>query len=217
MTRWQQFKEWLVEPSPRFYLFLLALLIGSIASAGIFIGRSALDKTSEEAVSRAEGDTLTKGEIHALVNRLVKIESPSKKEFARRIERALTICLRSKKCRHTFVLVSRRSGVTIVPTPGATGDGPPDGRTIPQHSNPPPQQRRPAVPQRPSSPGRPPPSSTPPPAQTPPSVQVPGNPPPGTPVPPPVITAPLPSLCTPIINVNCPPPQVSIDTLPLWR
>lgn len=187
----------------------MALLIGSLASVGIFLGRSAISDNNKEQSARLEDKTLTKKQIQALVNRVVAVESPSREEFLAAVQRAFKICSASPECRKTFAQATKRAGIGVsaepqVP-PHTVSSGGPNEKSRPKGSAPPQRSRTPNR-KRPNKPGNSPSPGAPPATQTTPQVEVPGHPPPSTPLPPPIITVPLPHICDPLIYFNCPPP-----------
>jgi hypothetical protein len=168
-------------------LFVGLLLAGALLGAHLaLVGvRHERNQRIAEAESALRREQLTQADVKAIAKRTARLEQPTRKQLLRRIHHAQRVCLGSPTCRRLASQV-QHDVVQETPRPPAPS----------RRSNPQPQRQRPGRPQspKPSAPGPSTQPQRPPPPQRPP-VDV--HTPPSVPVPPV-------SLCTPLVDVNCP-------------
>jgi hypothetical protein len=135
-------RAWLRQPLliPR-YGFLGVGLLAGLAIMGLVIAAPiVLSNLRAERDRAIKAETLTKGEIVALVQRVSKLERPSNLEIDYRIRVGLRRCIKSPACLRNFQRLSRvirRNGHFVLiplrppgvpapadhPAPGSTGSG----------------------------------------------------------------------------------------------
>jgi hypothetical protein len=123
----------------RVHILIGSSIIGVLCSLGIIIGAVALDNLNEERNDRLNTEIhhvreaqLTKAEIKSLVERLVRIESPTPSQLTAGVVLALKTCTANAKCRSQFRLVAPRG------LPGPKGPRGERGPTGPRGSQGPP-------------------------------------------------------------------------------
>jgi hypothetical protein len=166
-------------------LFVGLLLAGALLGAHLaLVGvRHERNQRIAEAESALRREQLTQADVKAIARRTARLERPTRKQLLRQIHRAQRVCLGSPTCRRLASQVRHDVVQETLRTP-----------VPPRRRNPQPQrQPRPQSPTTTAPAPSPQPQPSPPPQRPPVDVHT----PPSIPVPPV-------SLCTPLVDVNCP-------------